>query len=149
METESMAAGNGRSLHPVALFCLRVAAGAVLVAGNAWVLFEYFQYEEARGMGPFLVIGGRGSTPMIVDLVDDYSIWLVVICSAAVLAAIVYAWGFARRAGSIIWATLGAASLCAIAGGLIQIATIEARKFNEEWIRAILDGRAARAASRP
>ena len=146
MEKENMTANAERRLHPVALFCLRVAASAMPIAGNGWVLFESSQFRVAMTMRYPLVIAGIDPTPMIVQLVEDYRNWLVVVCSAAVLAAIVYVWGFARRAGSIIGATLGAAALCVIAGGTLQIATIEAWRFDAELRNSILD---SRATSRP
>ena len=130
METERpAAASDGRRLSLVSLLFLRVVAAVLLIAADAWVVFEYRDLQKTVGEVTPMVIGGRNPVPQFTQLVDDCSEWAVVLASVGVLAALVYVWGAARFAIPVILATVGAASLCAVAGGAMRMATIEARQW--------------------
>ena len=122
METENLAADDGRRLYPVALYLLRVAASAVPLPVNGWVLYEYYKLRQTLNRLEPLVLEGSGLFPPITQIVGNCGSWPLVVSSAGILAVIIYIWAAAQRALPIILATIGAVSLCVVAGYSMQIA---------------------------
>ena len=128
METGPLAAADGRRGHPFALFSSRLAATVLLLAGNAWVVLEYLEFRKTLNQVLPMFVGGKLDLPFVTGLAEHWGVWPVVVASAGVLAAIIYIWGFAQRVLHVILATVWAASLCTLVGGLMHIATEEAWK---------------------
>ena len=130
MEMELPAAANdGRRLSLVSLLFLRVVATVLLIAADAWVVFEYRDLQKTVDQVTPMVLGGGNPVPQFTLLVEDCSAWAVVLASVGVLAALVYVWQVARFVTPVILATVGVASLCAVAGGAMRMATIEAQQW--------------------
>ena len=122
----TLAAADGRRGRPFALFSLRLAATVLLLAGNAWVVLEYLEFWNTLGEVEPMVHTGPPWLPPIAYHVEEWGRWPVVVTSAGVIAAIIYIWGFAQRILPVILATVWAASLCALVGGLMLVATEQA-----------------------
>ena len=133
METEPLAAADGRRGHPFALFAFRVAATVLLLVGNAWAVLEYLEFlNTLYEVLPF-VLGGRLDLPLVTHLVRECGVWPVVVTTAGVIAANIYIWGFTQRILPVILATVGAASLCLFVVGLMQVATEGAWKWDNGY----------------